>query len=691
MTIYIRFAGEPVFGNQAIAAIIGPRGYGAAQQLYDENIIDAPTVEAMNAYLVEQGAIAGAAAAEPFAQAAEGFADQAALQRSASEQAAIQAAAQKDLALSAAQTAMFNSPTYDTVAAGLAATAEGIDFLVYGPQRAFVTRYRKINGSAVYQDDVANGTRVNDTIFSLGGLADRAMSQWVHKGAGDYIPIVTAPSADGTGDVMLIGIRRSDGAYVSFATLDGPGMTTGVVNNLRGYINDWQYAGEGTKIPVIALGKHMVIYFDTVRGRLVSCDMLIEGDSGVSGGGSAAPTWPAMVPYSEAINAVIGYGQSNSVGAGGQPALSLTQPFSNITFTGGVKSSSPSDMAGFGPLIENNLGEDNAPVSIRGETILSVACNYAVHLASAYAGVDPSDFRIFACTAGQGGTAIAGLVKGTAPYNRLLAQATAARDNAVALGKKLVIQTVLWIQAETDCDQGTSTAAYLAHMLQLPIDLNADLKAITGQKSDVHILLTQPAYKAATNGGAVQLAQFYAVQRSPLIHFVSSTQHFDYYSDWLHLANTGHQQLAGYFGRAIYQLLIEQRVPDCLWPIEATAAGQQVRLRFDVPGNPVAVDLANLASTLNRGIKIVDDTGTPGLSSISAVGDVVTMTLDRDLGANPFLRYAIDYRGTGLGMSGGGSGNLRDSTPGTIITDGIEKPLWHLPPHFKLPILKLMS
>lgn len=646
----------------------------------------------------ETGAIAGAAAAQPFADAAESSANDSAasatasaLQRSAAEQAAIQAAAQKDLAVSAALTATFAAPPFDSVPEGLAATNEGGSFEAYGPKRAYVTRYRKINGSAVYQDDVANGTRVNDTIFSLGGLADRAMSQWVFSGGGDYIPIVTAPSADGSGDVMLIGIRRSDGAYVPFATLDGPGMTAGVVNNLRGYINDWQYAGDGTKIPVIALGKHMVIYFDTVRQRLVACDMLIEGDSGVSGGGSDAPTWPAMVPYSEAINAVIGYGQSNSVGAGGQPALSLTQPYSNLTFTAGVKSSSPSDMSSFGPLIENNLGEDNATGTIRGETILSRTANYAVELASAFAGVETTDFRIFACTAGQGGTAIAGISKGTGPYTRLIAQVTAARNNAVAAGKKLVILAVPFVHGETDCDLANTTAWYLPRILQLVADLNTDIKAITGQKSDVHMLLTQPAYKAASTGGLIQIAQFYAVQRSPLIHFVSSTQHLTYYVDNLHLANVGHQHLGGYFGRALYQLAVEQRAPDCLWPIEATVSGQQVRLRFRVPTLPLVLDTANLAVTLYNGFKVVDDTGALTLSGMTIDGDCVVMNVNRALGANPFIRYAIDYRGTGLGMSGGGSGNLRDSTPGTVITDGVEKPLWHLPPHFKLPILKLMS
>lgn len=56
MTVYIKFDGEPVYGEGAIAAIIGPRGKSAAQQLYDIERIDEPTAEAFDAYLAGLGA-----------------------------------------------------------------------------------------------------------------------------------------------------------------------------------------------------------------------------------------------------------------------------------------------------------------------------------------------------------------------------------------------------------------------------------------------------------------------------------------------------------------------------------------------------------------------------------------------------------------------------------------------------------
>jgi len=64
MTAYIKFDGEPIYGDQAIAAIAGPRGKSAAQQLYDAGLIPEPTTDAMNAYLGQIGADAGQEAAE---------------------------------------------------------------------------------------------------------------------------------------------------------------------------------------------------------------------------------------------------------------------------------------------------------------------------------------------------------------------------------------------------------------------------------------------------------------------------------------------------------------------------------------------------------------------------------------------------------------------------------------------------
>jgi len=53
------------------------------------------------------------------------------------------------------------------------------------------------------------------------------------------------------------------------------------------------------------------------------------------------------------------------------------------------------------------------------------------------------------------------------------------------------------------------------------------------------------------------------------------------------------------------------------------------------------------------------------------------------------VRYALDYAGDSLTITGGASGQLRDSDPALVSVAGIDRPLYHVCPHFLLPAIKL--
>lgn len=391
------------------------------------------------------------------------------------------------------------------------------------------------------------------------------------------------------------------------------------------------------------------------------------------------------------ITGSLPYGQSLSVGAQGQPAITLARPAysKNITFVGGTKSTSTTDKASFVALFENNLGENNATGSNRGETISSGMANYAAKLALEEDGIDPTSFVTFCSTAGQGGTQLSSLVKPSSTYNRLIAQVTSANANAIALGKKLVVTDLPILQGESDCDNGTTFNAYLAMLLQFPLDLTADIQAITGQTTPVRLILYQTAYKAVTSAGVIALAQMEAVRQSPYIHFGTPIYHVGYNADRTHLGGASQYKWVGYlFGRARKQLVVENRVPDCIWPLAAKVVGTTVTLELRTP-TPLVIDVTTLAATTDRGFKIVDDTGTLTLSNILVVDETkVQFTINRALGANPKLRYALDYQASSKIM-GGATGNLRDSTPDTVTIESVVYPLYHVCPAFELPIYDL--
>lgn len=395
----------------------------------------------------------------------------------------------------------------------------------------------------------------------------------------------------------------------------------------------------------------------------------------------------ATAPQMTGWNGLIVYGQSLSVGARGQPPLSTTQPYNNLTAGGGVKTAAGAPK----PLVEDSLGEAGATGTDRGETVCSGMANGAVARAYADGGVDPASFVIFASAPGQGGTAIAGLSKGSSIYTRFISHVTYHKNQAQAASKTYALHAVPWIQGETDLDNGTTRAAYKAALLQLQADIDTDARALTaatGQTWPVRLLTAQTAYKAITSGGSIALAQMDAVNANANIHFATPLYHLPYFTDGIHLTNLGYTRLGHYFGRAAKQLLVEKVVPDCIWPVAATVRGTTLSVRFRVPYKPLVLEAVLLGLATNYGFKVNDATGTVALSNFTIVnGDTVRMTLGRALDAAPVVRYALDYLGVGLNIFGGASGNLRDSCPENVVISGTTYPLWHVCPAFELSII----
>ena len=406
-------------------------------------------------------------------------------------------------------------------------------------------------------------------------------------------------------------------------------------------------------------------------------------------GGAAFPYSPvalastdrAALPSSSRWLGMIVYGQSLSVGAKGQPVLTATQPYANLTFTGGLKSSSASDRAGTRALYEDALGEDNATGTDRGETSSSTAANFATKRFIVNNGGAPTDFVVFASNPGRGGTAIAGLTKGTAPYNRMMSQITSANASAIAAGKTFVVNAIPYIQSETDADNSVSGPSWLTSVKQFVVDLNTDIKAITGQTTPVHLLLCQTAYKSATQS-QIALAQLQAVRESPLIHLVVNYGFLPYNSDKTHSTNVGYAWLGHYIARAFYQLTALGQKPDCIMPLSATFNGSALRVKFRTP---TRLKLPSVATQTGWGFKVSDDTGTHIVTAATVMpsGDEVVLTLNRAVTTNPQVRYSLDYLAAN-NITGGAAGDLTDSTTETATISGASYSLAHRAPAFQL-------
>lgn len=427
-------------------------------------------------------------------------------------------------------------------------------------------------------------------------------------------------------------------------------------------------------IPIIGgSNNNIVLGYDTVKEELVGLFPESNQD-----------TRPGALPFrvsKVATNFILAYGQSLSTGVRGQSVISLTQPYSNITFSSGVRGNG-GDFSAIKPLTEDDAKPTPDGESSAAETVCSGMANYASLAMYRENGVLPGEHVIFCSTAGHGGYTISQLAKGAEWYNtQFLSHLNGARK----LKADIALHAIAWLQGETDSINTNYTkAAHLAALLKLQSDITADAQAVTGQDSPVMFLTYQHSSRVKTND-AVPLAILEACDTSDYFYFVAPTYAFPHYTDGLHLLAEGYKWIGAYYGRAYKQAIIDGIKPLAIRPKGATWHGNKVTVRFDVPVSPLVLDATNLAPTKDSGFAVFAGGVAQTISAVEVLnGDSVVITLESALTSTPQVRYAFDNLGTGLTIQNGASGNLRDSCPDTCIIAGNEKPMFYICPHFKL-------
>ena len=393
----------------------------------------------------------------------------------------------------------------------------------------------------------------------------------------------------------------------------------------------------------------------------------------------------AQKPLTLEINHVLSYGQSLSMGATATDVLSITQPYANLTFNTGPRKDT--EATSVIPLVEqfNNPSIDG--YANRGETHCSGLANYASRAMMIENGVNPENHIIFASTAGHGGYTIDQLKKGAAWYSLLIDQVNKAKE--LNVGKNYHVPVVPWIQGENNAVSGglqTPYAEYKAKLVQLQIDVDADIKAITSQNDPVRFITYQMSYAART-WPDIAKAQLDLVRENNNFMLATPMYHFPYAGDNVHLTNVGYKWMGAYFGRAYKQYMIEGRKPDYINPLSAHIEGSQILIKFDVPTLPLRIDTTTLASTTNAGFKVMSGSNEITITGVTASDDTVILQLASTPAGNVQVRYALDYLGLGLNITNGASGNLRDSTTDSIEIAGQIKPLYHVCPHFEITAL----
>jgi hypothetical protein len=362
-------------------------------------------------------------------------------------------------------------------------------------------------------------------------------------------------------------------------------------------------------------------------------------------------------------------GQSLGIGWAGTPPTSTTQPFSNVMFNYGMVSEAANNGGGSStftvptslvPLIEQTDGS-------YGETIASGFVNSITKWALESGIVMPLLVTNWAI----GGMGMSGLIKGTGPYANGQSQVTYGKSVGIAGGFPTVgTRGLLWVHGEADWQN----ASYDTQLATMQTNYETDTKTITGQATDIPMILCQCSGAGNQAGVApgTLLSPYLQLQVSinnPGKVVLTGPSYQCLYAN-VHMQAAGYRKNAGYFAKAWYKTVIQNLPWRPLSPRRIVRDGSNVFVDFWVPVPPIVIDTTTItqpsfvAGSL-AGFEWWDASGSPpAITAVNIIGPTSLQIVLASVpsGSNKQLRYAYSFTtGAVPGPFTGQRGNLRDS------------------------------
>lgn len=374
--------------------------------------------------------------------------------------------------------------------------------------------------------------------------------------------------------------------------------------------------------------------------------------------------------YDAEINMFICYGQSWSVGYDAQ-AISTEQRYDNLMLDTGIRTDPLDNLdavaTSFVPAIERRFEreiilESGAPFKQNfGETPVTAQMDVVKQLMESEDGLGVADlsYQLLGTAPGMGSKTLAQLEKGTEYYTRLIAQVQQAHDIATAMGKRLVVQAFSWVQGSLG-----RTGNYAEALEQLRADIDADVKAITGQTQDVKCITWQSfIYNASLRAKQVYAQYVGAAETYPNIICAGATYHLDNVrAANLHFTSESQAWLGAYFGVAYKRTIIDGEDFEPVKPTKASMSGKILYVKFNVPQRPLVFDTDRLTEAPNKGFKLYATDGTEKtITDVAIISpDTVKIVCAADVASTDRLTYG-DITTDTWQWVGDNHGNLRDS------------------------------
>ena len=543
----------------------------------------------------------------------------------------------------------------------------------------YVVEYRPVTAStfSVFADSVGTPATIdvtgltNGVVYQFRVTAVKNGVQSAYSNVVSATPGIQVETAPVALEVMVSGTpfegQTLIGSYTYFdANEDDEAAST--VRWLRATSTNSIY----TAIPGATEDTYVVTEADA--NRYLAFEVTPKAHTGINTGvaaRSAGTFTQARTRYFHVLSA----GQSLSLGGG--PALSTSQPYTNVSLTILRDAEGNAyDVAPFIPLKAVSTERPDIPAS------------------NTYAGLtitNGKEVSVISSSHGIGGSLYTKLKKGTEAYARGINQATVAKAEADAMNGVYEGAAVMVIHGEAD--SLNRNANYDQNLIEWRNDYNADISSILGREAELPFFFSQTSQTAPAVGALEQLQ----AERSenPYMHLVGPIYQYSFnYPDYVHLNGNGSRDLGEQFGKVMHDVLVRNSAWKPLMPISITRTGTDIFVKYHVPVGPLVFDTTQVAERASKGFVYYVNNVQKPISSVEIVApdtvriqipSVATGTEELSYGINPAF-YNKSYGDPNDSAAHGG--NLRDSdsrvAPGSTSSG---KPLYNWAVTFRDPVI----
>ena len=292
--------------------------------------------------------------------------------------------------------------------------------------------------------------------------------------------------------------------------------------------------------------------------------------------------------------------------------------------------------------------------------------NSAFAMGEVLAGAFGKDTMVCVFADGRGGTAISNLIKGSSPYDALIQDIKSSYEEAKKKGMEFFVPAICWMQGESDMFDYTRVD-YRKMLAHFAIDVNKDIKRITGQRRDVKIVgyqsccLTKCYNFNPTDYDCYEISipqvQMQLIRENSTFIAGTPVYFMDFVNDRLHLNGKSQTVVGRYNAAAVLDIVRRGDSNRGLYPVNVKSKGNTAIIEFNNSGGKLVFDTINVNKVRNYGFSVITPDNRDIAQRVGIVNDNIVIECSDNTKACK-VRYGANGEKNKSGRRFGARGNL---------------------------------